>query len=186
MLKRKVLVNGISNLSDARYCAGMFVDYLSFELNQSHPDYIPIDKVLEIKNWLSGLKIGGRVTDWPDYITEEQWSELQFDFLIIDKADNKMKSLEKVSELFFQIKDKKEVDLNSFNHLLIEVQHSDLDSIEHDSIFVGPNVTFETLETVLSHSNVKGVALKGSHEIRPGESSYDDLMDVLEALEIEE
>jgi phosphoribosylanthranilate isomerase len=186
MLKRKVLVNGISNLSDARYCAGMFVDYISFELNSSHPDFIPVDKIVEIKNWLSGLKIGGRITNWPEYINEENWKELQFDFLIINNAELKDKALEKVSELFYQGSESLTIDLKPFDHVLVDDQFINLDLIVHNSIFVGPNVTIETLESVVNRKNVVGIALKGNHEIRPGESSYDDLMDVLEALEMEE
>jgi phosphoribosylanthranilate isomerase len=182
MLKRKVLVNGISNLSDARYCAGMFVDYLSFELNSSHPDYIAIDKILEIKNWLSGVKIGGRVSEWPEDINENQWQDLALDFMIINKSENKPKAWSLVNELFFEV-GQENVDLSEYQNILSNTGLFESSEVRHASNFVGPNVTLESLDDLLANENVIGIALKGNHEIRPGESSYEDLMDVLEALE---
>ena len=185
MLKRKVLVNGISNLSDARYCAGMFVDYLSFELNSSHPDFIPIEKILEIKNWLSGPKIGGRISQWPEELQESDWEKLALDFLIVNQETFKNKALACVSEIFFELGEE-DLNLNQFQHVLINADELNEKEINHLSIFVGPNVNIDTLDTLLDNGNVIGIALKGNHEIRPGESSYEDLMDVLEALEEDE
>ncbi|MFM1835376.1 MAG: hypothetical protein RJA04_63, partial [Bacteroidota bacterium] len=49
MLKTLVKVSAITNLSDARYCAGMGVDLLGFPLGK-----ISIDQFTEIRNWLAG------------------------------------------------------------------------------------------------------------------------------------
>ena len=182
MLKRKVLVNGISNLSDARYCAGMFVDYLSFELNPSHPDYIALDKVIEIKNWLSGVKIGGRLTEWPDNLTETNWTDLALDFIIINNADNRTKALTLVDELFFEV-GQEQVDLSKYKNILANAGVFESMETLHSSVFVGPDVTLDMMDSLLANENIAGIALKGNHEERPGESSYEDLMDVLEALE---
>ncbi|MFT7436238.1 MAG: hypothetical protein ACI8UX_002038, partial [Psychromonas sp.] len=39
------------------------------------------------------------------------------------------------------------------------------------------------LPSLLMNENFKGIRLKGSHETSTGESTYGDLMDVLEGLE---
>ena len=54
MLKTKVKVSAIENLSDARYCAGMGVEWLGFSMTE-----VPVDKFNEIRNWLSGIQIVG-------------------------------------------------------------------------------------------------------------------------------
>ena len=54
MLKTLVKVSAITNLSDARYCAGMGVDLLGFPLGK-----ISIDQFTEIRNWLAGVQIVG-------------------------------------------------------------------------------------------------------------------------------
>ena len=52
MLKTTVFVRKINNLSDARYCAGMGVTYLLFDL-----DKISEDEATEISGWLEGIEI---------------------------------------------------------------------------------------------------------------------------------
>ena len=54
MLKTLVKVSSISNLSDARYCAGMGVDLLGFPIQD-----ITLEKFTEIRNWLAGVQIVG-------------------------------------------------------------------------------------------------------------------------------
>lgn len=52
-LSKRVKVGNVTNLSDARYCAGMGVDYLSF------PSDLIDDKTFgEITGWISGPQFG--------------------------------------------------------------------------------------------------------------------------------
>jgi phosphoribosylanthranilate isomerase len=184
MLKRKVLVTGISNLSDARYCAGMFVDYLCFELNADHKDYIPKEKVLEIKNWLSGLKVGGRFNDWPAHLTSEDWQAFGLDFLIIANDQQAAQAREIVPELFYELTMAHDSGaLKAYDHIVVNCDSLPGDLIDHPSVFAGHNVTGEQVPDLLGNKNFQGIRLKGSHETSPGESTYDDLMDVLEGLE---
>ena len=58
-MPKTILVKNITSLSEARYCSGMLVDYISFDLNPESADYIELKEFEEIKNWLSGVKILG-------------------------------------------------------------------------------------------------------------------------------
>src|SRR5688572_29817671 len=58
-LKTTVLVNGINNLSDARYCAGMGADMMGFNLDESHADHLTEDAFKEITGWVSGIELVG-------------------------------------------------------------------------------------------------------------------------------
>jgi hypothetical protein len=40
-MPKTTLVKSITSLSEARYCSGMMVDYISFDLNPESVDYVP-------------------------------------------------------------------------------------------------------------------------------------------------
>jgi phosphoribosylanthranilate isomerase len=68
-LKTFVKVSTVNNLSDARYCAGMYVNWLGFNLEESSPDYLSPEKFTEITEWLSGLEyVGEFENSHPDTI----------------------------------------------------------------------------------------------------------------------
>jgi len=54
VLNRKILVQNITNLTDARYFAAWGVDYLSFNMNQDSEYYLPGEKISEIIEWVEG------------------------------------------------------------------------------------------------------------------------------------
>jgi phosphoribosylanthranilate isomerase len=49
-------VRRITNLSDARYCAGMGVDMLGYIVDPTHPDYVSPKLYQEISGWIAGPK----------------------------------------------------------------------------------------------------------------------------------
>src|SRR5680860_568842 len=70
-LKTFVKVSNVNNLSDARYCAGMYVHLMGFNLEEHHRNYLSPEKFKEITNWLSGVKYVGEFEDsHPDTILE--------------------------------------------------------------------------------------------------------------------
>jgi phosphoribosylanthranilate isomerase len=56
-LKTTVKVGRITNLSDARYCAGMGVDLLGFNAVENRPDYISPIQFEELRGWFVGPKV---------------------------------------------------------------------------------------------------------------------------------
>ncbi|UOQ51633.1 phosphoribosylanthranilate isomerase [Hymenobacter cellulosivorans] len=58
-LLTSVLVRGINNLSDARYCAGMGADYLTFRLDPALPGYLEPALVQELSGWVAGVQLVG-------------------------------------------------------------------------------------------------------------------------------
>mgnify|MGYP006195185469 CR=1 FL=1 len=58
-LKTFVKVNSITHLTDARYCAGMYVDLLGFALESSSSKYISPGQFQEITGWISGTGMCG-------------------------------------------------------------------------------------------------------------------------------
>jgi phosphoribosylanthranilate isomerase len=64
-----VLVRGINNLSDARYCAGMGADGLIFTLDPSLPGAVDAATVKELAGWVSGVELIGELTSATPYST---------------------------------------------------------------------------------------------------------------------
>lgn len=56
MLSRKVIVQNITNLTDARYFAAWGVDYLSYNMMEGSPYFLTLEKVQEISGWVEGPK----------------------------------------------------------------------------------------------------------------------------------
>jgi len=54
-----LLVRGINNLSDARYCAGMGADKLTFVLDPALPNFIDAKAVKELAGWVAGVELIG-------------------------------------------------------------------------------------------------------------------------------
>lgn len=63
MLRLKIAVLSINNLTDARYFAAYGVDYLGFDLNPESEDFLGYDKIKEIVEWVEGPKTLGQLTD---------------------------------------------------------------------------------------------------------------------------
>ncbi len=165
MLSRKVLVRNISNLSEARYCAGMGVNFIAFNLNKENKNSISLAQALEIKNWLAGVAIG---------IEGQSDEEVDgFDFLI-------NKSSASSNADFFEAN----TSLLDKNHQIIcetlEIALS-WQSKGFENIYIDTNE--KSMEEILNWPTDFGLVLYGSNEERPGFGGYDSLMDLLEALE---
>jgi phosphoribosylanthranilate isomerase len=184
-LKTVVKVGNISNLSDARYCAGMGVDMLGFCAIEGQPNYISPKLFQEIRGWVSGPKVVAEIygisstemlaailKDYaPDYF---ELSEKEFAVYaphisipcIVSITNKDLTSLKKEER--------------SIAYLLLE----------DESLAAG--VDKPALLKISSHHNLleklqqhalTGVALNGTLEIRPGFKDYNELADILELLD---
>jgi phosphoribosylanthranilate isomerase len=185
-LKTLVKVGSITNLSDARYCAGMGVDLLGFQVIETNKNYIAPALYQQIRGWVSGPKIvaefqglnnstdieGLLNTYMPDYaeLTIEGYKLFRNRFNIpvivnVEAAEVPLAVLESFSDVDYVITG------NTFSK----------------EIFKGKVLARgddkETLKLLLNTSKIDGVALEGSPEIRPGFKNYDNLADILEMLD---
>ena len=94
-LKYFVYVSSVNNLSDARYCSGMFVDYIGFNFDQNSKNKISIDNFKEIKNWINGPKIVAEFADSSITYIEEFMSKIEVDYLSINYSSEIIKKIDK-------------------------------------------------------------------------------------------
>jgi phosphoribosylanthranilate isomerase len=181
-LKTFVKVGSISNLSDARYCAGMGVDLLGFRVIEGQKDFIKDSQYQQIRGWITGPHIvaevyGIKSTDQlpmildnykPDYLEMGLQELALFNSLPIPLILS-VKEMDSIDKLYI-IPDYL-ISNNPFNShipLLVRVQNK------------------RDVRALVENPAVKGIALEGSAELKPGLKDYEVINEVLEQLETED
>ncbi|MFY0626628.1 MAG: hypothetical protein JXR07_10045 [Reichenbachiella sp.] len=200
-LKTVVKVGNISNLSDARYCAGYGVNLLGFNLDPSQPDSISIETAKEIMGWVA---VDNVVLECATLSSSEILGIIkQFDKPIVQTDDLSItqslanESIEVIFRFFAnslsELKDMLE-SINSYQvkYLLIECESpaffKEIDACIESSnaeipILKGFGLTEEIAISTAEEKNYAGISLKGSIEEKAGYKDYDELAEILEALE---
>ena len=184
-LKTLVKVGNITNLSDARYCAGMGVDFLGFCVVQGQPSHIAINTFQEIRGWVNGPKIVAEMYGCSETVNVgEIISNYVPDFIECSLPEFKL--LQGKTSLPFLIYLDNEApftqSIAGIEYFIIPQRLAHLAEKLNRPVFIIPE-SKNDLERLMSFSNVKGFVLKGSAEQRPGFKDYDMLAEVLEALD---
>ncbi len=191
-LKTFVKVGNVSNLSDARYCAGMEVDLLGFRFDQNggtEPETFN-----EIRGWLSGVRYVAEFDTSSPNVILEVLSRCEVDFVQINNTDW-IDELTSVSKLIL------EVTMDGLKalpaqlplaYVVVRGDKEELTSQEKElirkmskryKILLATGFSPENVEALLDELEIEGIAMRGSEEIRPGYKDYDELADILEILE---
>ena len=203
-LKTTVLVNGINNLSDARYCAGMGADMMGFNLDSHTPVHISEEAFKEITGWVAGIKLVGEFDEASAAEINELAFRLNLDYIQLNKTYllDEVRKIEKpVIQKVYINKDTIETELTEMLDLYKDdvsyflVYSNDFTTIDETNtrflidlaniykIIIGFGVEKANLENVLIQINPAGLGLQGSDEIKPGLKTYDELEEIFEALE---
>lgn len=196
------------NLSDARYCAGMGVHVLGFDLEKGQSNYVEPEKFVAITEWLAGVKFAAEFDTYSLQEIEETLSDYaRIDYLQTNQPQQAeaLQSLDKplIIRLDALEYDEDVVALadimrncrNQAAYFLIDHSSPDprpdlvndlLALAKQYPILLGFGLQAEQLPTLVREHSLAGIALRGSEEIRPGYQNFDQLADILEALEIEE
>lgn len=196
MLKTQVKVSSIANLSDARYCAGMGVEWLGFPLQE-----ITVEKFTEIRNWLAGVQIVGEFTKATADQVREAVAIYQPDVIEVDS------SVSLVAIQSIDVSKILRVNIDTDNlpaifaasapyvsHFLLVGDSADSligmeASIEiwaaQYPIIVGLDIPESDLDEWVEQSSIQGIGLVAGEEDRPGFRDFTDLMTILEKLETE-
>ncbi|GAB3899338.1 hypothetical protein GCM10028803_20310 [Larkinella knui] len=206
-LRTFVKISNVTNLSDARYCAGMGVDLLGFSMDENSEQYVAPEKFKEIRSWVAGLHIVGETSSidvmeierllalyQPDVLQVEESALLPylstFDCRIILKADLSSMTLDQLETFFSSIQS------DQIAYYLLESNGAiklddDLKAVlqrlaTRYPILLGTGFTPESIQTYLTELPIRGIALTGGDEDRPGSRDFGELMDLLEALETDD
>ncbi|MCB0633063.1 MAG: hypothetical protein R2824_16575 [Saprospiraceae bacterium] len=86
MLKSKVKVGAITNLTDARYFAAREVEWLGFDCSIGSETYVSPQQILAIREWVDGVKITGEFNIEPLETIQAAIAELQLDAVQLGMA----------------------------------------------------------------------------------------------------
>lgn len=182
-LSKRVKVGNITNLSDARYCAGMGVDYLSFPSDRIDPKTFG-----EITGWISGPQFGLELKNDHPPIESYQPGFIELNLSEpLESANGKPIAVKANAEELSLYRDrlilhKSQIiflELHSFS--FTELQKAIQELREDFHVFVkyeGGNID-EYLQLP-----VDGLSLDGNPEERPGLKEY-PIAEILEKMEVD-
>lgn len=199
-LKTQVKVSRINNLHDARYCAGMGVPFVGFSLDPTDEKFVKSETFNEIKGWVEGTKFVGEIaseakvalgeykldalqTSKPEALT----ALASYDLPLILKLNLDAESEEDVEQyltehkaecLYFILE-------TTQNLLENEVLGAKLCTWAKEvPLFLAAPFMGEEVLKFLEAIPLAGVVLEAGEEIKVGYKDFDELADVLEALEV--
>jgi len=202
-LKTEVKVGNISNLSDARYCAGMGVQYLGFSMDNEADHYVDQNTLKTIKEWIVGPKIVGEFSrldpasqDYPTFVEELDCIEISDPDSIEAAGNTGLKVIFKQDITNIESARELEVILNnlkdSVQFFLLErspgpgINNKDiLDLASRFKIMIGFEIDHQSIHSWIDETDIFGISLKGGTEIKPGFKDYDELADILEEIEVD-
>jgi len=202
-LKTFVKVGNISSLSDARYCAGMGVDMLGFQVEPNRQDSVQPQHYAEMISWLVGVKFIAEFSSSSLPEMNEILQEYPIHAIQIEREDVLEELAEKAKELdnlpiglIFKSSSIEKIEklAPQYGHLVNYFLLSDADKAPLEAIqtlskkanlLIESNFTQEQTLDILSHTAIKGLALQGSIEEKLGLKDFGNLAEILEALEID-
>lgn len=183
-----VYVSRITNLSDARYCAGMGAEMLGFVIDPAHQDYVSLESYQQMVGWISGP---GRVIEAgpvPVVNVTTAAAEYAADYVHITAdrlSEFKDASVPLIVEVEFH--DAGRV-MNEAQNVIAYWMVTDVPDDVEVSYFEGRPVLIArsglegSAVAFLARCGASGVVLKGSQETAPGLKDYDHLSQILEEL----
>ncbi|WP_025762497.1 hypothetical protein [Dyadobacter tibetensis] len=207
MLSKTVKISHVTNLSDARYCAGMGVEMLGFNIDENSAQYISPKTFEEISSWISGVKLVAETSLDDAEAILAQLSQYPVGALEIEHpalihtlaAKSNLPLLLRIPVDLYGPEDLESIvarygDLVT-HFLLVSDQDvalndtwmSTLQRLTHEfNVMIGFGLDNEYSVAALTELLPQiGIALRGSEEIRPGYKDFGSMMDILEALEEE-
>lgn len=183
-----IYVSRITNLSDARYCAGMGADLLGFVIDPADPDFVSVDTFQQLIAWVSGP---ARVVECgAAAVTDNIQSDYSPDFLHVSLdqlAHWPSSTLKLMVEIPFPLVSTLSTEIRSRKGIAYWLVTGAPDDIAEplqlmSPVLIARNQFPGTIANYLKRMGAAGVALRGSAETVPGLKDYDHLAQVLEEL----
>jgi len=193
-----VKISTVNNLSDARYCAGMDVNQIGFNIEKGNENFTDVQKFNEISGWLSGVEFVGEIDGTTSSTIAETIKDYNLD--AIQVSDPKQVSEASNTGLPVILK----VDMAMITEELLASLKDDVSYFLIESFFEGAispellalsashqlvmafGFDASTVNDLVSNHELKGIAIKGGKEERPGFKNFDEMADILEAIEIDD
>lgn len=175
--------SSISNLSDARYAAGMWADFIGFNFDPSSPSYIEPSKAQSISSWINGPALVGEFGEQPlEWITDFA-KQLNLQVVQIPATYKDLSLFETGLKTIVVINDTLlHPSIEKADILLTE----NIDVYKHLIEQTDKPVIFQTLTLTEDASALRGLAIQGQTEDQPGTRNQTDWTEYLERFETED
>jgi phosphoribosylanthranilate isomerase len=206
-LKTFVKISSVNNLSDARYCSGMQVNLMGFNLEENNKNFTSPEKFKEITDWLSGVSFVAEFEfSHPENILKTLKFYKGFEFIQIQQEFHLKMLVNSGYGIIFKQQVESIEDIKNFHAkaesyeqmgvvLLLHSKELELNGdvkeevqnlAEKCAVLIGFGFNAENVLDLVENTAVKGIEMEGGDEIKPGLKDFDELADILEALEIED
>jgi phosphoribosylanthranilate isomerase len=204
-LRTFVKINGITNLTDARYCSGMYVDLLGFTFEEGTDRLVSVTTFKEISGWVSGVNFVAEF-EWASseeilnnlaYCSEIKWLEHKRIETLLEFREKGLNliykcTLEELAELDQELLDELAnseiiIHVSDFKSSLSEEDEHKLKELGiTQKIILGTGLKASNVERLIKDLNLFGISMTGGDEIKPGLMDFNQLADILEVLEVED
>jgi phosphoribosylanthranilate isomerase len=192
-LKTLVQVGMITNLSDARYCAGMGAAMLGFTVVEGQLNFIDPPSYQAIRGWVSGPGFVAEVYGLQRDTISVMIQNYAPDFLELSPSDFAQLTPDISVPLIISINTADELEavrpwINKIAYLIIEpgvISEASVETLAKEYPLL-LRITDERHLLLLDKFDIKGITLLGGQEIRPGLKDYDNLELIFDQLEASE
>ena len=194
-LRTKALISSVTNLSDARFATGMGVDFIGFTLDDNESDVISLTDFTAITAWLEGPTMAGETSK---SISAEKALELAKAFelnVMISDSEEQVKVFKDAGMTTFlrvqivSISEIEDVETVADNLIVETAQDYSIDEFKSlnlsTPVFIGNSFSADNINDWIDQTNIVGIGLRGSEEIRTGFVDLDEMADILEAIEVD-
>ena len=190
----KVKAGSISSLSDARYFAGMGVDWIGFNVNPKSEMFVSPELYKSIAGWVTGPKKIIEIPADVDLDVEQLLTDYQPDGVQVHYRDLRWRN---AGIPIFASARVDELDLTGASNPFGRCEYLVLDLLGNDPlhsinllqtiskscpILLSVEPQQNVIRRIIDELPIAGVALKGSNEIKTGLKEY-DYSELLEQLE---
>jgi phosphoribosylanthranilate isomerase len=195
-LKTLVKVGNISNLSDARYCAGMGAEMLGFVVIEGQNNFIQSKSYQEIRGWISGPSVVAELYGiTPATNVESIIMDYAPDFLEVNLGEIGLLPDSKLPLIIAVDDTTPAEELIKLAFLKERIAFIQVNGSGKSPEFIKKLSTqfpvlaaiksADELDDLLNMHAISGISLNGSQEIKPGLKDYSHLAMVLEQLDTE-
>lgn len=212
MLKTKIIANNITNLTDARYYAAWYVDWLGFDLRKATKQNMTLEEVKAMKKWIEGPVVVGEL-DLLDYekgkaiIDYLELEAIQVGMftpvaylqslpettiikeVIIEKNATYETILAHLNE-YFEVVDYFLIDFGKNNWTWEELTKHPSFNLDHlkaicqkMEVFLQINISPTQMEEMLAIIQPYGLSITGGDEEKVGYKSFEEVDELFERLE---
>jgi phosphoribosylanthranilate isomerase len=198
-----VKVSKVNNLSDARYCAGMGVDIIGFNLVPETLHYMSPEKFSGITEWLAGVDFAGEFEELSAAEILKLAKAYPIQYIQISNPLLLAQLSESSLPLILKVDMDKQPDMSALRALMEPLAErvtyflfeTEQEAYEEDKlqqilalaedfpVLLGYGVKATNVHQLIAGTKINGIALMGEEELKPGYKDFEKLAEILELIE---